>query len=214
MRREPLLRQYFETMLAALSESGWWPAETPFEVAVGAILTQNTAWTNVERAIAALKDAEALSPAAMLALPEEQLAELIRPAGYFRVKARRLRHFLFFLQTHGGDILALREVPHIRERLLEISGIGPETADSILLYALEIPSFVVDAYTRRILHRHGLVPEDIGYEDLRAFFQDAFAPEVHFYKEYHALIVRTAKEWCRPKPRCAACPLAPLLPAS
>ncbi|MBZ4684611.1 MAG: endonuclease [Desulfomicrobiaceae bacterium] len=214
MRRERLLRQYFETMLAALGESGWWPAETPFEVAVGAILTQNTAWTNVERAITALKAADVLSPAAMLALPEAHLAELIRPAGYFRVKAKRLRHFLTFLQAHGGDILALREVPHIRERLLEVSGIGPETADSILLYALEIPSFVVDAYTRRIFHRHGLVPEDISYENLRAYFADALTPDVNLYKEFHALIVRTAKEWCRAKPRCALCPLAPLLPSS
>lgn len=212
MRRGPLLRRYFETMLAALGPSGWWPADTPFEVAVGAILTQNTAWTNVERAITALKAAGVLAPAALAALPEEDLAELIRPAGYFRVKARRLRHFLAFLAEHGGTMDALRELPDIRQRLLEVPGIGPETADSILLYALEVPRFVVDAYTRRIFHRHGLVPEDIGYHDLQALFEDALPPDVALYQEFHALIVRTAKEWCRPRPRCAGCPLGPLRP--
>ncbi len=214
MRRAPLLRQYFETLLAALGPSGWWPADSPLEVAIGAILTQNTAWSNVERAIAALKDAAVLSPEALLALPEETLASLIRPAGYFRVKARRLRHFLSFLTAHGGTMENLRHVPQLRQRLLEVPGIGPETADSILLYALDVPRFVVDTYTRRIFHRHGLVPEDIGYDELQAFFEDALSPDVPLFQEFHALIVRTGKSWCRPTPRCTRCPLAPLLPPS
>jgi endonuclease-3 related protein len=212
MGRAAILHNYYTILLHHLGPSGWWPAQTPFEVAVGAILTQNTAWTNVERAITALKEANVLDPHAMWALPEAVLAELIRPAGYFRVKAKRLRHFLAFLMEHGGNMEALAELPHIRQRLLEVRGIGPETADSILLYALGLPFFVVDAYTRRIFHRHGLIPEDISYEELQALFHDALPSDVPLYREFHALIVRTAKTWCRTRPHCTACPLAELLP--
>jgi len=212
MGRATVLHDYYTVLLNHLGPSGWWPAQTPFEVAVGAILTQNTAWTNVERAITALKGANALDPHAMWALPEAVLAELIRPAGYFRVKAKRLRHFLAFLMEHGGNMEALTELPHIRQRLLEVRGIGPETADSILLYALGLPFFVVDAYTRRIFHRHGLIPEDIPYDELQAVFHDALPPDVPLYQEFHALIVRAAKAWCRTRPRCPECPLADLLP--
>ena len=175
MKREALLLGVHDAMLAGLGPSHWWPGETPFEIALGAILTQNTAWTNVEKALHNLRSENLLHPPALYELPEQALAELIRPAGFFRIKARRVRNFLHFLhETCDLDMeeLRSRDMSTLRARLLDISGIGPETADSILLYALDFPSFVVDTYTRRILNRHGLVPEDIGYEELRDYFMD------------------------------------------
>jgi len=218
MQRSTLLQTYYRTMLDALGPSHWWPGETPFEVAVGAILTQNTNWGNVERAIANLRRADALTPRAMAALPAPRLAELIRPAGYFRIKTDRLRHFLAFLDREAGPEagpglrgLPVRDPQTLREKLLQVKGVGPETADSILLYALGLPTFVVDAYTRRILSRHGLLPEDVPYEELREFFMDVLEPDPALFNEYHALIVRVGKHWCRKRdPRCDQCPLEPL----
>ncbi|MCM0754328.1 endonuclease III domain-containing protein [Desulfovibrio aminophilus] len=205
-------------MLAALGPSNWWPGETPFEVAVGAILTQNTNWVNVEKAIANLKNEGALEPKALSRLSQERLEECLRPAGYFRLKAVRLRNFLDFLKREAGlsmEALAQREHAGLRERLLTVKGIGPETADSILLYALNAPVFVVDAYTQRIFSRHGLIPEESCYHDIQALFMDALPRDVALYNEYHALIVRTAKQWCVKKtPRCeGGCPLASFLEA-
>lgn len=203
-----------DALLAAFGPQGWWPGETPFEVMVGAILTQNTNWRNVERAIANLRAAGALTPAAMLRLAPEALAELIRPAGYFRVKAARLGHLLEHLRRrHRGSVARLLHapLPALREELLGISGIGPETADSILLYAAGLPSFVVDAYTKRVFSRHGLVPADAGYAEVQALFARALPADAPLFNEYHALIVRVGKECCRPRePRCGTCPLGSL----
>lgn len=212
MKRHALLTRYYEAMLAELGPSRWWPGRTPFEVALGAILTQNTAWANVEKAVHNLLEQGLLDPLALQRLPDEELSALIRPAGAFRVKTVRVRNFLRFLhESCDSDMARLRErdVDALRGDLLRVSGIGPETADSILLYALDLPSFVVDAYTRRILTRHGLVSEDIGYEELRQFFMDALPPDVPLFNEYHALIVRTGKGWCAKKSgKCQSCPLA------
>ena len=176
---------------------------------MGAILTQNAAWVNVERAIRQLRVAGALRPAALRALPARRLAALIRPSGYFRVKARRLRAFVDHLARRRGGALhrLLRQPAHaLRAELLSISGIGPETADSILLYAAGRPVFVVDAYTRRIASRHRLVAPDVDYAALQAVFAD-LPRDPALFNEYHALLVRVAKEYCRTRPRCAECPL-------
>lgn len=199
----------------------WWPGETPFEVCVGAVLTQNTSWSNVERAIANLKKARALEPDRLLAVPERRLARLLRPAGYFNVKTRRLRSFVNVLVTEfGGRLERLFAGPTeiVRERLLAIHGIGPETADSMLLYAGGHASFVVDAYTRRIFHRHGWCRADAGYEELKALCESALAAKpgagrLDYWQDYHAQLVMVGKHFCRPRnPLCDQCPLAPLLP--
>lgn len=200
---------------------GWWPGDTPFEVCVGAILTQNTAWTHVERAIVNLKDAGVLDPKPMYSLPESELAELIRPAGYFNLKARRLRAFLkVIVEDCGGDLEALfaGSTESSRRRLLAIKGIGPETADSMLLYASRHHSFVVDAYTLRIFHRHQWCSENASYDDLqRACVQGlshkSAGERQDFWRDYHAQLVMIGKDFCRPRePRCDTCPLRSLLP--
>lgn len=205
-----ILLDGFERMFAHFGPRHWWPGETPFEVMVGAILTQNTNWKNVERAIANLKDARLLEPHKLLDLNPARLGLLIRPAGYFRVKALRLRHFLkFFVERYNGSVAKMRKCPaeSLRQELLSVRGIGPETADSILLYALGKPVFVIDAYTKRILTRHALCAEDDGYNDLQELFMDRLSPDVKLYNEYHALIVETGKDYCRTKPICDTCPL-------
>ncbi len=216
MRHQTLFLNMFHAMLDALGPSRWWPAETPFEVAVGAVLTQNTNWANAARAIAALKAAGPFDAHALFALPEAELAERIRPAGYYRLKARRLRNLLGLLvRDYAGDIgrLAAEDMETARQKLLAVSGVGPETADSIVLYALGQPSFVVDAYTARICQRHALVAEDVDYETLRELFMDALPPDVPLYNELHALLVRVGHDWCRPRgPRCRECPLERFLP--
>ncbi len=210
-----MLEAMYNAMYGALGPSGWWPAQTPFEVMVGAVLTQGTAWGNVEKAIAELKAAGCLEARAMHGLAPEVLEGLIRPAGFFRVKARRLRALLDWLQgSCAYELEKLRERPtdDLRRELLGVKGIGPETADCILCYALERPSFVVDAYTRRIFSRHALVPEDVGYEELRAWFMEALPPDTRLFNEYHGLIVRVAKEFCRKREKfCESCPLGAFL---
>lgn len=202
---------------AAFGEQRWWPAETPFEVMVGAILTQNTAWRNVERAIAALRAAGLLSGPAMRAASPEALAEAIRPAGYYRLKARRLHALCAFLADWGvleaPERLRERAEPAaLRQALLGVHGVGEETADSILLYALGIPVFVVDAYTRRIFGRLGALDPQASYAAIQARFHAEIAEETVRYNNYHALIVRLGKEICRPRPRCGICPLRALCP--
>jgi len=207
----PLLQELYQILGETFGPQGWWPGDTPFEVAVGAILTQNTNWGNVARAIAVLKDRGLLEPQALHELPEAELAQLIRPAGYYNIKARRLKNFLDFLANHYGnsmDRMAGADLDKLRPALLTVKGIGPETADSILLYALSKPTFVVDAYTFRILSRHGLLPETCAYEELRQLFMTHLPLQVDLYQELHALLVRLGKEWCRPQPRCTACPMA------
>jgi endonuclease-3 related protein len=201
----------YRVLLAAFGPQGWWPGETPFEVMVGAILTQNTAWRNVEKAIANLKRERVLRPAALSALPRARLAELIRPAGYYRVKAARLGNLLDYLHDrHGGSVARMLRVPAaaLRAELLGVSGIGPETADSILLYAAGRPVFVVDAYTRRVFSRHGAVAPAASYAEVQALFARSLPAERALFNEYHALIVRLGKDFCRPSaPRCPDCPL-------
>ncbi|MFP4237216.1 MAG: endonuclease III domain-containing protein [Desulfonatronovibrio sp.] len=211
MNKETILLNYFATMSAHLGPSNWWPAESSFEVALGAILTQNTNWNNVHKAIHNLKEKGLLDPRKMFFLSEEELAQLIKPAGYFRIKARRLKNFLHFLNSECGlnfDALKNRELEELRTKLLNINGIGPETADSIILYALNKPSFVVDAYTKRIFNRHSLVHEDIDYHELRDLFMSCLPEDQALYNEYHALLVRTGKKWCKKKAGlCRECPL-------
>ncbi len=195
----------------------WWPGDSPFEIAVGAILTQNTAWTNVERAIANLKQARLLSPRKLLNSSDGALEEALRPSGYFRVKAQRVRAFcVYLIDRYQGSMsrMARRPLDELRAELLEVKGIGPETADDILLYACEKPVFVIDAYTRRILYRHGIIEDkDPGYETLRRMFEENLERDIPVFKEYHGLIVWTGKDFCRARPRCEGCPLAPLLKA-
>lgn len=179
---------------------------------VGAVLTQNTAWTNVEKAIANLKAQNRLECAALLALGDSELAELIRPAGFFNVKTRRLRALCRFLDQRGvaaspQQLARQGSLSELRNDLLAVHGIGEETADSILLYALDLPSFVIDAYTRRIFVRQGLLTEPVRYAEIQAWFQANLPRDARLYNEYHALIVRLGKEHCRPKPRCSRCPL-------
>jgi len=205
------LLQMYRAMLETLGPSRWWPAQSPFEVAVGVILTQNTTWGNVEKAIANLREYDLLTPGRMATVTDEELERHIQPSGFYRQKTRKLRAFLNFLdEADGFDFIGLErwETPELRDRLLKVKGIGPETADSILLYALGRPVFVVDAYTARICHRHGLVPEDVGYDELQALFTDRLPEDAALFNEYHALLVRVGKDWCRKKkPLCAACPL-------
>lgn len=216
-----VLPRAYELLLAAYGPQHWWPAESPFEVCVGAILTQNTSWTNVERAIAALKRAGRLSVAGIYTLTLPELAGLIRPAGYFNVKARRLKEFVRILQQDFGgrlERLFAGSLGEVRNRLLAISGIGPETADSMLLYAGGHASFVVDAYTRRVFARHGWCHPKASYDDLKALCETALNNRTPdqlpgYWGDYHAQIVRVAKIHCRKAaPRCEGCPLEPLLP--
>jgi endonuclease-3 related protein len=207
--RERLLEIY-ELLFRSYGPRHWWPAETPFEVCVGAILTQNTSWRNVEKAIANLKGTGLLSPQALRDVPVERLAEVIRPAGFFNLKAKRLKAFIGWLfASHAGSLerLFAGEWPMLREELLAVPGIGPETCDAILLYAGGKPSFVVDAYTRRLFAGLGLIPEDAGYEDVRALFMENLPLDPALFNEYHALIVEHGKEHCRKRPRCAGCSL-------
>jgi endonuclease-3 related protein len=208
-------------MRAHFGHQGWWPGETPFEVCVGAILTQNTNWGNVERAIANLKAAQVLTPRLLFGLSETKLAELIRPAGYFNVKARRLRAFLRVLveEFHGElDRLFAGDTATVRERLLAIHGIGPETADSMLLYAGGHHSFVIDAYTKRIFHRHRWSTAAADYERLKELCESALNQKAHcerldYWQDFHAQLVIVGNTFCRPRePDCARCPLRPLLP--
>jgi endonuclease-3 related protein len=186
----------------------WWPAEEPFEVIVGAILTQSAAWTNVEKAINNLKKADALTPEALRELPEPELARLIFPSGYYNVKARKLKAFTGWLGAKFNDSLEklfILDTNGLRSQLLGVYGIGEETADSILLYAGNKPVFVIDAYTRRIIDRLGLAPSPNAYSDYQKFFMAALPHDATLYNEYHALLVRLAKENCRKKPVCTAC---------
>ena len=211
---ETELLSLYRTLLDHFGPLNWWPADSPFEVVIGAILTQNTAWTNVELAIANLKDAQALSPDKLSDFPIDRLEELIRPSGFFRQKATRLqslsRHLVTEWQSNLNDFCS-GPLDEARERLLARPGIGPETADSILLYAAYRPSFVVDAYTRRIFERVGILRGDETYAEVRQIFMQALPEDVALYNEYHALIVQLAKTCCRKrKPLCNGCPICKL----
>lgn len=210
-----VLDEVYQRLLATYGPQRWWPGETPFEVLIGAVLVQNTNWKNVEKAIANLRDQELLDPHSLDHLSVEELEELIRPAGYYRIKAKRLRNLLKLLVEHyDGDLEAMFQtsLATLREELLSINGIGPETADSILLYAGHLPSFVVDTYTLRVFARHGWVGFETEYHELKDYFESGLESDVALFNEYHALLVRVGKEHCGKTPRCEGCPLAELLP--
>jgi len=205
----------YERLIAAYGPQGWWPADGPFEMIVGAILTQATSWENAKAAIEALKGAGLLPLQGMRGAPLDRIASLIRPAVYYNQKARKLKAFIDFLaRRYGGDLDRLLEepLPALREELLSIPGIGPETADSIILYAAKKPSFVVDAYTKRLLTRLRLIDPSAGYDEIRSLFTSALPADAELFGEYHALIVRHCKEHCRAQPICAGCPLASICP--
>jgi endonuclease III related protein len=206
-----LLRLYRD-LLRRFGEQHWWPGRSAFEIAVGAILTQHTAWTNAARAVAALRARGLLRPARLAAVPEEELAELIRAAGTYRLKARRLRTFTaWLLARFGGRFNGLRGLPlaPLRRELLSVSGLGPETVDAILLYAAHRPTFVADAYVRRVLGRHRLLGPDVTYEEARELIESHLPSDPALFNEFHALLVAAGKAYCRTTPLCATCPLRP-----
>lgn len=203
------LRELYEALKDIYGEQPWWPADSAFEVVVGAVLTQNAAWSNVETAIERMKTAGLMSLPALLDTDHDTLAEVIRPSGYYNIKARRLRNLCLFLSAEGGlDAFAANDLAFQREALLKVNGVGPETADDILLYALDQPVFVIDAYTRRLLQRYGLARGDESYEELRSGFEQALDTDVYLFQQYHALIVMHAKAVCRKAPQCGNCSLA------
>lgn len=200
----------YDQLFAAYGPRHWWPADTPFEVCVGAILTQNTNWGNVEKAIVRLKAAGLLSPEGLRDVSVAELAETIRPAGYYNVKSSRIKDFVGFLFGRFGGSLERMfggEWRELRRELLAVRGIGRETADSILLYAGKKPSFVVDAYTKRLFSALGLVASTADYESVRSLFMDNLPEDTALFNEYHALIVEHCKRHCTSRPRCSGCGL-------
>ena len=212
MHTSDQLQEIYDRIYKYFGTQDWWPGESPFEIMVGAILTQNTSWQNVEKAITNLKEAGLLSLTAMSALPAEELAEYIRPAGYYNIKAGRLQNFFAMInQQWDGDLDYFLTLPtaELREQLLAVKGIGPETADSMVLYAAEKPIFVVDTYTHRILSRHGIIPEEYGYFEIQELLMDNLVADTRLFNEFHALLVRTGNRFCKKsKPKCDDCPLA------
>ena len=205
------LELIYRRLYSYFGAQDWWPASNSFEVIVGAILTQNTSWQNVEKAIDKIKANRPILPKRLYSLPEKKLAGLIKSAGYYNLKAKRLRNFLsFFLRSYNGSIkkMSLTSLGKLREELLSVNGIGPETADSILLYAFNRPIFVIDAYTKRILLRHKIIREDFNYCAIQNIFMKHLKRDAKLFNEYHALLVRLGKEFClKKKPRCQICPL-------
>lgn len=204
------LEGVYQKLYAQFGPQHWWPAEGAFEVIIGAILTQNTAWSNVEKAITQLKKNRLLTPNRLYKMNVNKMGKLIRSCGYYNLKAARLKSFLEVLfrdfQGNLSSMFSLR-LPLLRKKLLAIKGIGPETADSILLYAAKRAVFVVDAYTRRFLLRHSLIEKEAGYQQIQSLFEENLPRRSNLFNEYHALIVRLAKEFCRVKPVCNICPL-------
>ncbi len=212
------LQDLYERLLAHFGPQHWWPGDGMVEIVVGAVLTQNTNWRNVEKAIANLKNDALLSLTALAGLPHAELAERIRPSGYYNLKAQRLKNLVHFLVDQVAEYGSLtsffaQDLSVLRLQLLSVKGIGPETADSILLYAAEKQIFVVDAYSYRFLSRHGLVASESSYEEMQELFMDALPADAALYNEYHALLVCLGKEFCRKRnPRCRECPLQDDLP--
>jgi endonuclease III related protein len=211
-----LLMEYYRRLRARFGFRNWWPADSPFEVCVGAVLTQNTSWKNVVKAIVKMKDAVALDPLSIHALNQNDLAELIRPCGYFNLKAARLKNLVrHFVEHHGGDLAAMFASPleSLRAELLSVNGVGKETADSIVLYAANQPVFVVDAYTKRVLLRHGLLPGKGDYDSTQGFFHRHVCRDVDLFKDFHAQFVAVGHYYCKRKLLCAECPLERFLPS-
>ena len=215
MKKTDRLLTVYERLYAAYGPQHWWPGDSPFEVMVGAILTQSAAWHNVEIGIANLKAAGMLSPAALCQVPVEEIARLIYPCGYYNAKARKLKALVEWLRESSGDgpvELSGIKTSALRQQLLGVHGIGPETADSILLYAAGRPVFVIDAYTRLILARLGLAPAKNTYEDFQRLFMRILRHDARLFNEYHALLVRLGKTACRRQPLCQECPLFDICP--
>jgi endonuclease-3 related protein len=212
---EEVFKKIYEKLFATFGPQGWWPASSPFEVAIGAILTQNTNWKNVEKAINNLKKHCLLSPKKLKEIDEKKLSMMIKSAGYYNQKAKKIKEFVkFLIENYNGKMEEMKkENPEdLREKLLSIKGIGRESADSILLYALDMPVFVVDAYTYRIMLRHGLIYEDITYDELKDLFEKNLPHDVKIFNEYHALLVKVGKEFCKKSvPKCNGCPLEEFL---
>lgn len=209
------LDAYYRALSRRYGPQHWWPGDSPFEVMVGAILTQNTNWRNVEKAIANLKAAELLDPRAIVESDPVLLAAALRPSGYYNQKAKKLRALCrWLLDRADGDPERLKgeSVPALREELLELPGVGPETADSILLYALDAPTFVIDQYTYRVLTRHNLAPEETTYDEMKELFESTLPHDAKLYNEFHALLVAVGAERCRKTPKCDGCPLERYLP--
>lgn len=205
IKKEPL--SLFEYLLQTLGPQRWWPGDSPLEIAIGAILTQNTNWNNVKKAIDNLKKHNLLDLDKLLSIPLSDLESLIKPAGYFRIKARRLKEFLNGLKSFGGfEKIKYKHITEIRDKLLRIKGIGHETADSIILYSLNLPVFVIDTYTKRILNRHGISPGKT-YEDYRLWFESKLPRDSYIFNEFHALLVSIGKNYCKRKPNCQNCPV-------
>lgn len=210
MKKRPPIKEIYDILLKQWGPQDWWPARTRLEVIVGAILTQNTAWTNVEKAIKRLRDEKALNVPTLCKVQEKKLANWIRPAGYYNIKAKRVKSFIKKLcSEYDGSIdkLCALDTSTLRKVLLDINGIGPETADCILLYVAKRPVFVVDAYTRRMLVRHNWAAESADYDDIAQLMTAYLPRDTQLYNEFHALIVRLGKEYCHPKPHCFECPV-------
>lgn len=204
------LMDMYELLFARFGPQHWWPGESTIEIVVGAVLTQNTNWKNVEKAVKRLSEHGLLSLQALKEAAAEEIAQAIRPAGYYNIKAKRIKNLIGRIaSSHGEDLEGFlsRDTSTVREELLSVKGIGPETADSILLYAGQHPVFVVDAYTYRILSRHGMCGEAATYEELQELFMDHLPSDTRLFNEFHALLVKTAKEFCSKSPRCPQCPL-------
>lgn len=204
------LRDIYKRLYLFFGPQHWWPADDAFEVVIGAILTQNTSWANVERALLNLKEEKLLNPRRLYSTDIKTIARLIKPCGYYNIKAIRIKNFLkvLFADYHGNLLSMFSLKPALlREKLLKINGIGPETADSIILYAARKPVFVIDAYTRRFLLRHGLIEGNFSYQQLKSLFEQNLGRSLKVFNEFHALIVRLAKEFCRKNPLCHRCPL-------
>jgi endonuclease-3 related protein len=205
-----MLNDIYKLLFDRFGPQHWWPGDTPFEIIIGAILTQNTSWSNVEKAIANLKAANLLTPDRLHRLDIRKLADLIRPAGYFNIKAKRLKNFLDWLfENYAGELKNLEKIPTdvLRCELLSIKGVGQETADSILLYALNRHVFVIDAYTARIASRHYLIDQGTDYHQIQELFESNLPADINLFNEYHALLVRLGKEFCKPIHKCSGCPL-------
>jgi len=216
MNIKKTLNRMYALLEAHFGDLGWWPAETDFEVVTGAILTQNTSWKNVEKAIERLKQKDMIDPVAVKNVKLEELSQLIKPSGYHRVKARRLKTIAqFIIENFEGSIKNMKSMKseRLRKMLLSVNGVGPETADSILLYAVGKPVFVVDAYTKRIFARHGITDDEASYEDVQSVVHSCVPKQARTYNQFHALLVETAKNFCgKRKPLCEKCPLCIILP--
>lgn len=211
-----LLMDYYAALSARFGHRNWWPADTPFEVCVGAVLTQNTSWKNVVKAIDNLKNASSLDPFVIYRMPVDELVQLIRPAGYYNIKAARLRNLIAHLvDNHQGDLSSLFSAPVdcLREELLAIKGVGKETADSIMLYAAGKPIFVVDAYTKRVLERHGLITDKADYDSVQRLFHSNLPLDLPLFNDFHAQFVAVGHNYCKKRPLCDICPLQKFLPA-